>query len=81
MCGSAEAAYGLAMLNGLSVTDSIAPGTVVEIPGIVNKAFAEFYKTKGLRPATDVELDENGDFTGWMDDGRIFALEFPYEFE
>ncbi len=72
-CGSAEAAYDLASLNGLSITDSPVPGSVFVIPGVVNNAVSSLYMEKGIAPATlsdvDVESVE-----------RVFFEEMSLEF-
>ena len=82
-CGGIEAVFGLAVLNGLSVTDSVEPGTLLKLTSglVASSAIRGYYQARKLKPATNIELDENGEFTDWADNGRIFAIEFPYEFE
>ncbi|HBL74253.1 MAG: hypothetical protein A2W90_18035 [Bacteroidetes bacterium GWF2_42_66] len=58
-CGSVEAVFGIAELNGLAITDALAPGQELLVPEPANKPVADYYKMKGLRPATGIEtLDE-----------------------
>lgn len=73
-CGSVEAVFAIAELNGLSITDALESGVLLEIPEwvVVDKPITDYYKAKGLRPATDLIKD--------IDLGRIFGLEFPKEF-
>lgn len=84
-CGDVSAVFQLALQNGLSVTDALAPAQPVSLTGPVNADVVRYYTVKGIKPATDVELDGDGNYVGggddWDDEGRIFALEFPMEFE
>ena len=58
-CGSVEAVFGIAQLNGLAITDALAPGQELLVPGPVNKLIAGYYRMTRLRPATGIEtLDE-----------------------
>ena len=50
--GSAEGAYGLAALNGLSVTDELVPGLELQLPTVTNKSISDYYTNKGIKPAT-----------------------------
>lgn len=72
-CGSAEAAYDLASLNGLSVTDSPTPGSNVVVPGVVNAAVSSYYSERDVVPATlsDVESESVE---------RVFFEEMSLEF-
>lgn len=56
--GSVEAAFDLAFLNGISVTDDIPAGFQLELPPIVNKSIADYYVNKGIKPATALELSQ-----------------------
>ena len=69
--GSVSAAFDLAVLNGLSVTDDLTPGTELKLLDVTNKDIVDYYKNRGLVPATrieDFELD------------RVFGNEFAFEF-
>jgi len=52
-CGGIGAAFEIAELNGLSITDVLVPGTSIELPETINKPVHEYYKTHGLKPSTD----------------------------
>jgi hypothetical protein len=54
--GAAEAAFDIALLNNLSITDTIAPGLELTLPAVVNTDIASYYAAKGLRPATGIEI-------------------------
>jgi len=62
-CGSAEAAFELAVLNGVSVTDELPAGSEVKLTEarddaqiisvkVVDKSIVSFYTNKNLNPAT-----------------------------
>jgi len=55
--GSIEAAYALATINGLSVTDELTPGTLLQKTGIINKKIVSYYSDKNFKPATGVSSD------------------------
>ncbi|WP_010664942.1 hypothetical protein [Marinilabilia salmonicolor] len=61
--GSAEAALELAVLNGLSLTDELTTGETLQLPGVVNKAVAGYFKGKNIIPATGAAAgdDESGE--------------------
>ena len=56
-CGSGDVAYDIALLNDLSVTDELEAGSELSLPAITNKKIAEYYKNKGLQPATGYTMN------------------------
>lgn len=70
--GAAEAAYDIARLNGVSITDD-AFVHELSIPEVQNKDIAAYYATKNINPAT-----ASDEITG--DISRIFFEELPIEF-
>jgi|GEM_PF-475322 len=50
--GSAEAAFALALLNGLSITDQPAPGDTLYLSKIIDNDIADFFSFKNLVPTT-----------------------------
>jgi len=52
--GSIEAAYPLATLNGLSVTDDIVSGTLLQKTAVINKNILSYYQGKQIKPATGI---------------------------
>jgi len=51
-CGGIEAAFDLAMLNGLNPTDDLVPGQELIIPGVVNSDIQQYYLNKNITPQT-----------------------------
>ncbi|MBP1637447.1 MAG: hypothetical protein H6Q18_236 [Bacteroidetes bacterium] len=51
-CGSPEAAFDFALLNGVSLTDDPGVGVELAVPPVVNTAIATYYANKKLYPAT-----------------------------
>jgi len=70
--GSLEGAYALAVLNGLSLTDSLAAGMMLQLPDVVDKRIVNYYLERNIRPATlfDPETKQ-----------RIFDDTFDFTFE
>ena len=56
--GSVEAAFALALENGLSLTEDLTAGQPVIIAGEKSKAIADYYTAKQLKPATGITLEE-----------------------
>jgi len=51
-CGDQEAAAGIALLNGLDVTDTPIAGTVLLLPDVLNRRVRKFYADNNIKPAT-----------------------------
>lgn len=65
-CGSIEAVFALALLNGLSITDDLIVGSVLESPGIWNKEVQNYYTINALHPASgDQGLQLPGGIGNW----------------
>jgi len=71
--GSAEAAYGLAVLNNLSVTDELVPGQELQLPTVTNRSISDYYNNKGIKPATSETVIIT-------DVSRVFFEELSIEF-
>lgn len=72
-CGTAEADFLIAVLNGLSVTDELQAGQVLDVPVAIEKRTAAYYENRNIKPATAVN-QSNKDF-------RIFDNTFDLPFE
>ena len=72
-CGSAEAAFKLAVLNGMSVTDDLVPGQELVMPDVVNNSISSYYDNKSLTPATS-------DREEITEANRVFFPELSIEF-
>ena len=55
VCGDAEAAFAIAELNDVSLSEQIAPGTEIEVPSVMERRVVEYYKQNSIEPATMVE--------------------------
>lgn len=70
--GSIESAFALAVKNGLSLTDELAPGYSLELPDVIDKKVADYFKNKNITPATYAEnassQNENIEVIYWSDD-------------
>jgi hypothetical protein len=51
-CGNADAAFDIAALNGIEITDDIAPGTELLLPDVVDKKKVKYLSDAGLKPIT-----------------------------
>ena len=54
VCGSANAAFNIALENGISVTDTLTPGQELTIPDdiILQRDVAGYFLKKNILPAT-----------------------------
>ena len=54
--GSAAAAFDIALANNISITDDLTAGHLLSLPDseYYNKNIAEYFKNKGIYPATGV---------------------------
>ncbi|MCT4590522.1 MAG: hypothetical protein N4A71_22030 [Carboxylicivirga sp.] len=50
--GSFEAVMELAILNGLSITESLTPGQLLELPSVIDNDVVNYYSSKGIVPET-----------------------------
>ena len=57
-CGSAEAAFDIALLNNISMTKKLTPGQTLQLPAVLKKDIVDYYQSKGINPATDITSDE-----------------------
>ena len=55
VCGDAEAAFAIAELNDVSMSEQIYPGTEIEVPSVMERRVVEYYKQNSIEPATMVE--------------------------
>lgn len=54
--GTIEAALDVAIKNNVSVTDDLSAGAEIAIPTVQNKAVANYYAARSIRPATQVDM-------------------------
>ncbi len=51
-CGDATAVFNLAVLNGLSVTDDLKVGQIIESNEVVDVDVEKYYRLRNIKPAT-----------------------------
>ena len=56
-CGDAQAAFDIADMNDISLTDSET--MVLEIPAVYNRRVVDYYHTNDIKPATADNSNEN----------------------
>jgi hypothetical protein len=56
-CGSVDAVFQIALLNGRSITDDLVVGDELRMPPAANTAIAQYYENKALKPATSITGD------------------------
>jgi len=55
-CGNATAAFNIALLNGMCLTDDIAPGALLEIPAVADTTIVNFFLDNNIITATATAL-------------------------
>ena len=58
--GCTEAAFDIALINGISITDELLTGQILQIPsmsGYTQRRNAEYYTINGIMPATAITAD------------------------
>ena len=70
-CGSAEAAFDIALLNGVSISDTLLAGTLLKNPNQVAPTIVDYFINKKMQPATDIQTTA----------GRIFDERFEETFQ
>ena len=75
-CGSAEAAYDIALLNNISITDELTAGRELNIPTAVNASVVSYYTQKGIKPATGITTEAENALIG--EGIEYWALEYDF---
>jgi len=91
--GTPEAIVAIAQANNMSITDTITPGTMIQLPegAPTNADIAQYYKQHGLQPATaqlSAEIEDICLGEDWSIDGEgvpgppivVFPPQFTEEF-
>lgn len=58
MCGSAESAFELALMNGLALSDELVNGQVLEVPAVAEKQIVQQYAVDNVFPATAITPEQ-----------------------
>lgn len=76
--GSVFSAFDIATANGLAVSETIEPGTVLILPETQkNTDILNYYNSKKINPATalqDLKIIEEKRGIGWMKVGNTFKV-------
>ena len=62
-CGDREAAFQIADINNLSLTEDLVAGSVIEVPQAINQRVVNYYQINGVKPATAVNTTVNNIIT------------------
>jgi hypothetical protein len=71
--GDIQAIVEMAVMNGISVTGAIAPGTELLCPAVRVRGVAEHYAARRIYPVTSIEYGAPGGI-GYMAVGTTFTI-------
>jgi hypothetical protein len=74
--GSVEAVFDIALASARSVVDELTPGAILQVPAVLNKQIAEYYRTNSIRPATALNAQ---DATLLHEGIEFWFLEYDFE--
>lgn len=57
-CGSAKAIVDIAVLNNLSITDTLETGQVVKSDKVIDVNIADYYRNRNLKPVTGLNDED-----------------------
>jgi hypothetical protein len=66
-CGNTSAAFAIAKLNGLSLTDDLIAGSSLIIPDVVEPAMVQYLSDNNIVPATGTSLIGEVEAPGGID--------------
>jgi hypothetical protein len=64
-CGTAEGVFGLAVENGLSITDALEAGQEIECTDVLQREIHDYYRARNLKPATDIQENSEEGIEFW----------------
>lgn len=76
--GSVEAAFELALLNDLSLTDNLTAGQMLELSDKQNRAVADYYAANGLKPATGLTEERINAITNGGEGVEFWGIEYDF---
>ena len=56
--GTVTEIFAIALANGLSITDTIEPGSVIDIPNVVDAALVKFLSDNNYVPSTTLSPED-----------------------
>ena len=80
VCGSLEAVFAIAEKNGLSVTDDLTAGQILEYDpaDVQDKQIVNIYKTERVVPATSATTNEVNDILGFGEGIGFWAIAYDF---
>lgn len=78
-CGTLEAAYELAVANGLSLTEDIVNGRELKETEITDSDVTLFYNVNNVKPATGITTDEINNRLGIGEGVEFWRIEYEFE--
>ncbi len=78
-CGAMEAAYDIASLNGVSLTDDLINGQQLDITAPVDKDNKQYYEANNIKPATSITTAEIYDILGEGEGIEFWRIEYDFE--
>ena len=78
-CGSPEMAADFALMNGLSVTDTLSAGTKLKKPAVSNKKVQAYFAQKNIQPAMDIDMTSDAGGAVELAGIGYWAIEFDFE--
>lgn len=77
-CGSLEAAFDLALLNNVSITDDLLDGQKLDIPAALSKDVTNYYAVHDIRPATAITTEAINEIIGSGEGVEFWAIEYDF---
>ncbi len=78
-CGSMEAAYDIATLNNLSLTDDLSIGTELTLPTATDTKTPQHYTANFIVPATAITRDEINTILDTLEGIEFWGIEYDFE--
>lgn len=78
-CGALEAAYELAVANGLSLTEDLVNGRELKETEITDSDVTLFYNVNSVKPATGITTDEINNRLGIGEGVEFWRIEYEFE--
>lgn len=78
-CGALEAAYELAVANGLCLTDDLVNGRELKETEITDSDVTLFYNVNKVKPATGITTDEINNRLGIGEGVEFWRIEYEFE--
>ena len=77
-CGSLEAAFDLALLNNVSITDDLLDGQKLDIPAALSKDVTKYYAVHDIRPATAITTEAINEIICSGEGVEFWAIEYDF---